>query len=95
MDLLRKYNFDPLNFSSKFMITCTNPILVHFLILRISDFDLDSYFEYGPKSEIRTIEKWTKIEFEHVIINFDHFSGPKKGPCVSIFSISNPGRNKY
>jgi len=56
-----------------------NPISVHFLIVRISDFDLDSYFEYGPKSEIRTIEKWTKIEFEHVIINFEHFSGPKKG----------------
>ena len=38
MNLLRKSNFGPLNFSSKLMITCPNPILVHFAIIQISDF---------------------------------------------------------
>ena len=32
-------------FSSKFMIKCLNPILVHFSIARISDFGPGSYFE--------------------------------------------------
>jgi len=37
MNLLRKFDFGQLNFSSKFMITCPNPILVQFSIVRISD----------------------------------------------------------
>ena len=44
MDLLRKSDFGPLNFTSKFMITCSNLISVHFSIVRISDFGPDSYF---------------------------------------------------
>ena len=59
-------------FSSKCMIMCPNPILVHFSIVQISDFGPDFYFEMviGAKSEIWTIEKWTKIGFGHVIIYF-------------------------
>ena len=37
MDLLRKTDLVH-SVSSKFMITCSNPILVHFSIVRISDF---------------------------------------------------------
>ena len=60
-------------FSSKFMITCFNPMLVHFSIARISDFGPGSYFE----------SKLTKIGFSkqahHVRRNsFKHFSGSKK-----------------
>ena len=67
MNLLRKSDFGPLNFTLKFMITCPNPILVHFAILRISDFgpisissrnpDLNRKFELvksGPKSNLNT-----------------------------------------
>ena len=64
MDLRRKSDFGPLNFSSKFMITCPNPILVHFSIIRIFGFapisirskNLDQNWEFerlkcGPKSD--------------------------------------------
>ena len=62
MDLLRKFDFGLLNFPSKF-----GPLLI-----------TRFYSESGPKSEIRTIKKWTKIGFEHVIINFDEkLGGPK------------------
>ena len=40
-------------------------------LLRKWDFGPDFYFELGPKSQIRTIEKWTKITFWHVIIIFE------------------------
>ena len=36
MELLRKCDFGPLNFSSKFMITCPNSIWDHFSTVRIS-----------------------------------------------------------
>ena len=49
MDFVRKSDFAPNNFSSKFMITCPNPILLHFSRVRISDFAPNSYFE--SKSE--------------------------------------------
>ena len=45
MDFVRKSDFAPDNFSSKFVITCPIPILLHFPIVRISDFAPDSYFE--------------------------------------------------
>ena len=67
MDLLRKSDFGQLNFSSKFMITCPNPILVHFAKVRISNFGPISIrsknlgqnrkFELlksGPKSDLDT-----------------------------------------
>ena len=38
IDLLRKYDLGSLNFSSKFKITCPNTILVHFSIVRNSEF---------------------------------------------------------
>ena len=47
-------------FSSKFMITCLNPILVHYSKVQISDFSPDSYFE-SKLDQNRTFEKWTKI----------------------------------
>jgi len=40
-----KIRFRSTQFFSKFMITCSNPILVHFSGVRISDFGPDSYFE--------------------------------------------------
>ena len=69
MDFLQESDFGPPNFSSKFMITCSNLILVHFTTFRIV---------IGPKLEIQNIEKWTKIRFGHVILNFEEkLSGPK------------------
>ena len=77
MDSLRKSG--PLNFSSKFMIACPNPILVHFPIVQISGFgpiktrskNLDQNWKLellksGPKSDLDTS-----------IINFEEeLSGP-------------------
>ena len=67
MNLLRKSDFGPLNFSSKFMTPCTNPILIHFAIVRIFDFgpisirsknlDQNRKFELlksEPKSDLNT-----------------------------------------
>ena len=45
MDFVRKSDFAPNNFSSKTMITCPIPVLLHFSIVRISGFVPDSYFE--------------------------------------------------
>ena len=39
-------------------------------MLRKCDFGPYFYYKFGPKSQIRTIEKWTKITFSRVIINF-------------------------
>ena len=72
MELLRKFNFGSLNFSSIFMITCPYSILIYFSIDGISDFssnlDQNRKFEIlksGPKSG-------------HVIINIvENLSGPK------------------
>ena len=38
MDFVRKSDFAQDNFASKFVITCPIPILLHFSIVRISDF---------------------------------------------------------
>ena len=71
MNFAGKSDFAPDNFSSKFLITCPNPILLHFSKVRISDFapisirsknlEQNRKFELltsGAKSELDT---WSKI----------------------------------
>ena len=97
MGWLRKFDFGPLKFSSEFMIACPNPILVHFSIVRISDFGPDSYFEskfeqnrkvdqnriWTRDHKFRREIEWTKIEFSKPVRmnTFKHFSGLKKTPA--------------
>ena len=82
-NLLRKTDFGPLNFSSKFMITWSNPILVHFSIVRITDFGQDSYLEskLDQNGKIEQLKIRLKSELDtrvHVIINFvEKLSRPK------------------
>ena len=83
-ELLRKFDFGPLNFSSEFMITCPNPILVHFSIARISDFGQGSYLH-----KFRREIEWTKIEFSKPVRmnSFKHFFWSKKDPRVMMMRI--------
>ena len=71
MDLLQKSDFDPLNFLFENYDRVSKSDFGP--LFNSSNFRLWSRFllvvEIGPKSEIQTIEKWSKIGIGHVIIN--------------------------
>ena len=71
---LKELDFGPLNFSSIFMITCPDfgPLF------NSSNFRFWSKFKvrrFQIKSEILSIEKWSKIGYGHVIINIEEKNG--------------------